>query len=78
MKKSFFAKVRDFFFPRNFIGEAIKGFHEEKKRQKRERRLIVVGQKLMLERRGKKWVDFWMWIPIMGNYIFLKEARKKK
>lgn len=38
--------------------------------------LIDMGKKHMVKTRGEKWFNFFMWLPVVGNMVFLKEGKK--
>lgn len=70
--KEFFKDARNFFFPKDFIGEVRKGMLRESSGK-----VSCVGTGMdVVRKKSERWFTFFMWLPVVGNIIFYIEGKR--
>lgn len=62
--------------PSLFMKELKKGMMRGQYIADEKRRTAAKGIEHMEKTRGKKWVNFWLWNPITGFFMFWREGKK--
>tara|TARA_R100001132_G_scaffold20531_1_gene18119 strand:- start:83 stop:307 length:225 start_codon:yes stop_codon:yes gene_type:complete len=64
-----FKSVKDFFFPKDFSTDMMMS-------QGNTQYYVNKGMEWVRNERGQKWVNFWMWVPVIGNWVFYREGKR--
>jgi len=72
-KVGFFAPL---FNPKLFIREMKKGQMKGHYIAGEKRAVAAKGMERIEKRRGKGWLNFWLWMPIWSFFIFWREGKK--
>jgi len=72
-KVGFFAPL---FNPKLFMREMKKGQMKGHYIAGEKRNVAAKGIDRIEKRRGKSWVNFWLWMPLWGFLVFWREGKK--
>lgn len=72
-KIGFFAPL---FNPKLFMREMKKGQMKGHYIASEKRAVAAKGMERIEKRRGKRWLNFWLWMPIWSFLIFWREGKK--